>query len=363
MTDILIVCGSGGVGKTTMSAALGLDIAQRENKRVLVITVDPARRLASALGVTAQGNDVVGLDVSVGKGTVSVSMLDTKQGWDALVARHAPTADVARRVLNNTLYQNITERFVNSHDYIAIERLHEVANSGEFDVVVVDTPPSRNALGVLDAPERMCDFFASRLLRWLTVPTSSRLFGLASRPFFALADRVLGARFLSDVTEFFALFKQMEPGFVRHATEVEAMLRAATTKFIVVTTPEHAPLVEAQYLLTALHERGFASSGLIVNRMLPLELRNIPVDTGSSPEDVLEVALSLSIEHDEAMRLVGRINAATTHLNEMGNAQAELVAQLRREGIVVTEVPELTTDVDEIATIVLLAKVLSPKPS
>ena len=356
MTDILIVCGSGGVGKTTMSAALGLEIARRENKRVLVITVDPARRLASALGVSAQGNDVVALDVPVGNGSVLVSMLDTKQGWDALVARHAPTTDVARRVLNNTLYQNITERFVNSHDYIAIERLHEVANSGEFDVVVVDTPPSRNALGVLDAPERMRDFFASRLLRWLTVPTSSRVFGLASRPFFSLADKVLGARFLSEVTEFFALFKQMEPGFVRHATEVEALLRANTTKFIVVTTPEPAPLAEAQYLLTALRDRGFASSGLIVNRTLPAELRNVPFDPTSTADDASEVSRALNIEHVDALHLVERINVATKHLKEMGSEQAELVARLQKEGIVVIEVPELTTDVDEIETIVLMSK-------
>ena len=355
MTDVLIVCGSGGVGKTTMSAALGLNIARRDSKRVLVITVDPARRLASALGVTAQGNDVIALNVAANGGSVSVSMLDTKQGWDALVARHAPTSDVARRVLNNTLYQNITERFVNSHDYIAIERLHEVVNSGEFDVVVVDTPPSRNALGVLDAPERMRDFFASRLLRWLTVPTSSRVFGLASRPFFALADKVLGARFLSDVTEFFSLFMQMEPGFVRHATEVEAMLRGSSTKFIVVTTPEHAPLAEAEYLLEALRDRGFSSSGLIVNRMLPEEFCNVfaePVDTENSATEVIRL---LDVENYEAMHLIERINVATSRLNALGSTQAQTVAELRAAGIVVTEVPELTSDVDELDAIVLLS--------
>ncbi len=355
MTDVLIVCGSGGVGKTTMSAALGLSIARRESKRVLVITVDPARRLASALGVTAQGNDVVALNVVANGGSVSVSMLDTKQGWDALVARHAPTRDVARRVLDNTLYQNIAERFVNSHDYIAIERLHEVVNSGEFDVVVVDTPPSRNALGVLDAPERMRDFFASRLLRWLTVPTSSRVFGLASRPFLALADKVLGARFLSDVTEFFALFKQMEPGFVRHATEVEAMLRQSSTMFTVVTTPEHAPLAEAEYLLEALRDRGFSSSGLIVNRMLPEEFRTISVDPAKVDKNAAEVSQLLSVENHEALHLVERINMASQRLNDLGNAQAHTVAQLRAVGIAVTEVPELTNNVAELVAIDLLS--------
>ena len=145
-------------------------------------------------------------------------MLDTKAGWDELIRRHAPDAKVREAVLANPLYVNITSRFVHSHDYLAMEQLHELHASGRYDLIVVDTPPSRSALDVLDAPGRMKEFFESRLLRWLTVPYRSRLFTAASKPFYSVADRVLGSRFLQDIAEFFILFQAMEKRFVAHAT-------------------------------------------------------------------------------------------------------------------------------------------------
>ena len=167
---IFFVMGAGGVGKTTYSAALAarlaMESAASEPVHVLLITVDPARRLASAMGVVANGNDIVKVRSSDGI-EFSVSMLDAPDAWDSLIRRIAPDEATASRVLSNGLYRNITGRFVNSHDYIAIERLWEVVESGEFDIIVVDTPPSRNALSVLDAAERMREFFSSRLLRWL----------------------------------------------------------------------------------------------------------------------------------------------------------------------------------------------------
>ena len=142
-------------------------------------------------------------------------MLDTKAGWDELITRHAPDAATRDAVLANPLYENITSRFVHSHEYLAMEQLHDLHARGEFDLVIVDTPPSRNALSILDAPNRMIEFFGSRLLRWLTVPYRSRLFTVASKPFYQVADRVLGSRFLQDIADFFVLFQAMESGFVR----------------------------------------------------------------------------------------------------------------------------------------------------
>ena len=168
-------------------------------------------------------------------------MLDTKAGWDELIRRHAPDARVQASVLANPLYQNITSRFVHSHDYLAMERLHELHASGRYDLIIVDTPPSRNALDVLDAPGRMKEFFGSRLLKWLTVPYRSRLFTAASKPFNQVADRVLGSRFLQDIAEFFILFQAMEDGFVAHAREVERLLADPRTTFVVVSTLEAAP--------------------------------------------------------------------------------------------------------------------------
>ena len=241
--EMVLVCGSGGVGKTTMAAALGLAAAAEQGGKVLVLTVDPARRLADALGVGRIGNVATRVPASafesIGvapRGELWAAMLDTKAGWDELIRRHAPDRRIRESVLNNPLYQNITSRFVHSHDYLAMEQLHEVHSSGGYDLVIVDTPPSRNALDVLDAPSRMIEFFGSRLLRWLTVPYRSRLFNLASKPFNQIADRVLGSRFLQDIAEFFILFQAMERGFVARAREVEALLGDPRTTFVVVTT-------------------------------------------------------------------------------------------------------------------------------
>jgi anion-transporting ArsA/GET3 family ATPase len=278
-SKLLVVCGSGGVGKTTMSAALGALAAAHLHKKVLVLTVDPARRLADALGLQAIGNAVVQVDAKafneagvVPQGQLFAAMIDTKASWDDLIHRHAPTPAIAQRVLANALYTNLTERFVHSHDYIAMERLYDVYQSGAYDLVVVDTPPSRNALDVLDAPKRMRDFFDSRLLQLLTTPAQSRVVSLMSKPFFQVADRILGARFLSSITEFFTLFRTMEKGFVERANKVESVLRNTDTKFAVVTTLEVAPAFEAEYLLTELQSRSLSLAVLIANRVLPLDI-------------------------------------------------------------------------------------------
>jgi anion-transporting ArsA/GET3 family ATPase len=277
--EMVLVLGSGGVGKTTMAAALGLAAAVEQGGRVLVLTVDPARRLADALGVGALGN--VATQVSAAafeaagvtpRGERWAAMLDTKAGWDDLIRRHAPDAEVRDAVLDNPLYQNITSRFVHSHDYLAMEQLHDLHASGQYDLVVVDTPPSRNALSVLDAPARMREFFGSRLLRWLTVPYRSRLFTVASKPFYQVADRVLGSGFLRDIADFFVLFQAMEKGFVARAAEVEALLGDARTTFLVVSTLETAPAHEAAYLARELLRRDFDLGAIIANRVLPSAL-------------------------------------------------------------------------------------------
>lgn len=276
---LVVVTGSGGVGKTTMSAALGAFAASQYNRRVLVLTVDPARRLADALGLESFGNAVVEIEPSAlardgmsPAGRMFAAMIDTKASWDELIERCAPNADVRDKVLSNKLYRNLTERFVHSHDYIAMERLFEAQQSPDFDLVIVDTPPSRNALDVLDAPRRMKEFFASRLLKLLTTQAQSRLFSLAAKPFFLVADRILGARFLTDITEFFTLFRTMEDGFVKRANQVEAVLKQHDTSFVVVTTLESAPLHEAEFLIDALRVRGYSLNTVIANRVTPQAL-------------------------------------------------------------------------------------------
>ena len=334
---LVVVCGSGGVGKTTMSASLGAFAAHAYQRRVLVLTVDPARRLADALGLESFGNAVVEVDPQLlmrdgvaPAGSMYAAMIDTKASWDELIARCAPNAEVREKVLTNKLYKNLTERFVHSHDYIAMERLYEAQQSTNYDLVIVDTPPSRNALDVLDAPKRMKEFFASRLLRLLTSQAQSRLFSFAAKPFFIVADRILGARFLSDITEFFTLFRTMEEGFVARANEVEAVLKHQDTSFIVVTTLEPAPLRESNFLIDELRNRSFQLSSVIANRVTPIELlREVEGSLGSLQQSIqdplfVQAVVSATESLEPSAEQVARVVTAIAQGSEMAVKQGKV---------------------------------------
>jgi anion-transporting ArsA/GET3 family ATPase len=289
-------------------------------------------------------------------------MLDTKAGWDDLIRRHAPDAATRDQVLANPLYQNITGRFVHSHDYLAMERLHELHASGRYDLVIIDTPPSRRALDLLDAPGRMREFFGSRLLRWLTVPYRSRLFTVASKPFYQVADRVLGSRFLQDIAEFFVLFQTMERGFVRRAEEVERLLVDPRTSFVIVTTLEAAPAQEAGYLAAELGRRGMPLGAIVVNRALPAEIR-MPAAAVSARAMVSAAAdVSVIEELAEAVRAEGpMVRAVLAEVGErfhdvaiVANREAERRAELDALGALTVSVPSLDHDVHDLTGLVEL---------
>jgi anion-transporting ArsA/GET3 family ATPase len=251
---------------------------------VLVLTVDPARRLADALGIGGLGNvarrvpdeafAVAGVRPT---GELYAAMLDMSESWDALVRRHAPDLGTANEILANPLYRNLTRRFAQGHDYIAMERLYELHEQGEYDLLVVDTPPSLNALDLLDAPGRMAEFFSSRLLRWLIVPYRSRLVNFASRPFYQVADRILGSQFLEDLAEFFILFQTMRDGFVARSEAVNRLIRDVRTTFVVVTTLEAVPAVDAEQLIESLRDRRLHLGLLVCNKVLPGSFSDPPV--------------------------------------------------------------------------------------
>jgi anion-transporting ArsA/GET3 family ATPase len=272
-------------------------------------------------------------------GRMFAAMIDTKASWDELITRCAPNAEVRDKVLSNKLYRNLTERFVNSHDYIAMERLFEAQQSNDYDLVIVDTPPSRNALDVLDAPRRMKEFFASRLLKLLTSQAQSRLFSLASKPFFLVADRILGARFLSDITEFFTLFRTMEDGFVKRANEVEAVLKQQDTSFMVVTTLESGPLHEAEFLIDALRERGFSLNTVIANRVTPQELVSqaqaalikleASIQDPSFVQAVVQATEGVEPTSDQISRVVSTIARKSAEAVRKGQAEQTTLEALR----------------------------------
>lgn len=356
--EMVIVCGSGGVGKTTTAAALGAMAATHLGGKVLVLTVDPARRLANALGLAAFGNAEtrVELDASA-RGELWAAMLDTKAGWDDLIRQHAPDAAVRDGLLTNPLYENITARFVNSHDYIAMERLHEVHASGRYDLVIVDTPPSRNALDLLDAPGRMADFFASKLLRWITVPYRSRLFTMASKPFYQVADKVLGARFLQDIGELFTLFQKMEAGFVARSREVEALLTDPRTTFLVVSTPEAAPVYEARYFAEELRRRRLDLGAVILNRTLPAAMRDRGAAKAASALTAAlddrawarKVARSAGADVATVADVLTTVAAGFQDIVVVAKREAERRAELARLAPAVATAPALDTDVHDLS--------------
>src|SRR3954469_23109515 len=277
--EIVIHCGSGGVGKTTTAAAAAAQAAIHLGGKVLVLTVDPAKRLAHAPGpehfgtVETRGPAEAFAAANVEpRGELWAAMLDTKQSWDDLIRRHAPDAKTRDAILANPLYQNVSGRFVQSHDYIAMERLYDIHSTGKYDLIVVDTPPTRNAIDFLEAPERMADFFSSRLLRWLTAPARSRVVNFATRPFYQVADRILGSQFLADISEFFLLFQTMYDGFVERSRAVERLLHDRRTTFLVVSTLEAAPLREAEFFIDVLAQKKYHLGAVILNKVLPSSL-------------------------------------------------------------------------------------------
>jgi len=362
--EMVLVCGSGGVGKTTLAAAMGLSAAVHQGGKVLVLTVDPAKRLADALGVGALGNQATRVPAAAleeagvqPRGELWAAMLDTKAGWDDLIRRHAPNAEVRDSVLSNPLYQNITSRFVHSHDYLAMEQLHEVHATGGYDLVVVDTPPSRNALDVLDAPARMVEFFGSRLLKWLTVPYRSRLFGAASKPFTQIADRVLGSHFLQDIAQFFILFQAMEKGFVARARQVETLLGDPRTTFVVVSTLEAAPAHEALFLARELSGRDYQLGAIIANRVMPRALTSRAAATSakkladavSSTDLAAEVADELGAETTTVSNVLAEVASRFHDVALVATREAERRAELAALAPQVLDVEALPGDVHDLS--------------
>ncbi|HMC39526.1 MAG TPA: ArsA-related P-loop ATPase [Acidimicrobiales bacterium] len=366
--EIAITCGSGGVGKTTAAAAAAAMVAVKQGGKVLVVTVDPARRLANALGLEGFGNaekrvppEAFAAAGVTPRGELWAAMLDTKEAWDRLVQRHSPDARTARRILDNPLYQNVSGRFVQSHEYIAMERLYEIHSEGDYDLIVVDTPPTRNALDFLEAPQRMADFFSSRFLRWLTVPYRSRLVNLASRPFYQVADRILGSQFLQDIAEFFILFQTMYAGFVERAEAVGRLLHDRRTTFVVVSTLEAAPLREAEFFIDALADKRFHMGAVVLNKVLPRYL--LDEDTAAVAERMRARADEVAGEvangagdPEQIARVLREVADSFCNFEVVARREAEQRAELALTPEVIVTVPFFEVDIHDLAGLLRLGE-------
>ena len=267
--SVIVCCGSGGVGKTTVSATFAV-AAARAGRRACVVTVDPARRLADSLGVQSLANTPTEV-AGDWPGHLHALMLDTKGTFDDLIHTYAHTPEQAEGILSNRLYQNLTGALSGTQEYMAMEKLHELVESGEFDVVVVDTPPTRNALDLLDAPRRLTRFLENRLFRALLLPTrmSLRAVGLATQALLRTLSKVAGAEIVQDAVAFFQAFEGMEEGFRTRAGAVRALLADPSTAYVLVTSARPDVVAEASFFADKLTERHIAAAALVVNRIHP----------------------------------------------------------------------------------------------
>jgi anion-transporting ArsA/GET3 family ATPase len=282
--SLIVCCGSGGVGKTTVSAALALGLAMR-GERVVVVTIDPARRLAGALAMDdlhdearRVPNERAARAGLVMKGELWALQLDAKATFDRLVARHAPSPEARDRILANRIYGHLASAVAGSQEYMAVERLHELVEEGRFDRIVLDTPPARNALEFLDAPERMIRFIEGRALRLLMGPSRPGGFGrralqAGGTMVLSILERLTGAQLLRDVSDFLLAFDGMYAGFRDRAAHVRGLLRSREASFLVVSGPQLEPTREAVALWRRLKHDGFPLGGIVVNRVhaLPRE--------------------------------------------------------------------------------------------
>ncbi|HVM08642.1 MAG TPA: ArsA-related P-loop ATPase [Acidimicrobiales bacterium] len=367
--EVVIFCGSGGVGKTTTAAAAAATVAVRQGGKVLVLTVDPAKRLANALGLAGFGNTETQVPPAAfaaagvkPRGELWAAMLDTKESWDNLVRRDAPDAETARRILENPLYQNISGKFVQSHDYIAMERLYDLYSAGTYDLIVIDTPPTRNAIDFIEAPQRMADFFSSRFLRLLIAPARSKVINFATRPFYQVADRILGTQFLQDIAEFFILFQSMYEGFVRRAREVETLLHNRRTSFVVVTTLEPAPAAEAEFFVRALTDRKFHLGAVIFNKVLPSYLLGTESVDGAKRlcETSGELAASLPSlgEPAQVERVLREVGESFLRFHVVAEREAEQRGDLANAAEELASVPYFDTDIHDLAGLLRLGEAI-----
>ncbi|HEU4542136.1 MAG TPA: ArsA-related P-loop ATPase [Jiangellaceae bacterium] len=270
---IIVTCGAGGVGKTTTAAALAVRAAER-GRCTVVLTIDPARRLAHSMGLSELDNtprEVHGIDRSAG-GRLDAMMLDMKRTFDEVVESHT-TPDRARQIVANPFYQALSSSFAGTQEYMAMEKLGQLRQRDEWDLIVVDTPPSRSALDFLDAPERLGSFLDGRLIRLLTAPARAggrayfRVFSMGMSMLTAAFTKILGGELLRDVQTFVSALDTMFGGFRERADETYALLKRPETAFMVVAIPQPDALREASYFVERLEADGMPLAGLLLNRV------------------------------------------------------------------------------------------------
>jgi anion-transporting ArsA/GET3 family ATPase len=365
----VIACvGAGGVGKTTLAAAIGLGAARR-GRRALVLTIDPARRLADALGVGTLGAEpqpiarelLVRLGVPL-EGELFAMMLDMKRTFDELVTRFAPDPAARERILANRIYQHVSDALAGSAEYSAMEKVYEMSERPEFDLVVLDTPPSAHALDFLEAPERLIGMLDSRLVQLLLHPAMSagrlglRLFQRGAHQAFSLIERITGFGFLEDISEFLLAFEGMSDGFRRRAEAVRRLLFGPETAFVLAAAPSGESVAHARDLLSRLEAHGAHVVGVVANRIRAWPDGAPPLPSAGE-RDAWRAELERAFARENGDAFPARL-AATAALDVLDGyaaavtrdreATAPLLAEASLRGCFVRRIPELPRDVHDL---------------
>jgi anion-transporting ArsA/GET3 family ATPase len=348
-TRVVVCCGAGGVGKTTTAAALALRAAER-GRAVVVLTIDPARRLAQSLGLrelTYHPRRVApSAEIEAADGELYAMMLDMRRTFDEMVQAHA-SPERAAQIIANPFYQTISSSFSGTQEYMAMEKLGQLVAADEWDLVVVDTPPSRSALDFLDAPQRLSSFLDGRMIRLLSAPARAggrgvrRLVGAGFSLFARAVSTILGGQFLADASAFVQAFDTMFGGFRERATATYQLLRAPGTVFLVIAAPESDAVREAAYFVDRLATESMPLAGLILNRTHPV-LADLPAARAETAAEALErdgtgaLAVAVLRLHADRVALAGR--------------ERRLLARFRsaHPTVAVTQVPALAADVHDL---------------
>jgi anion-transporting ArsA/GET3 family ATPase len=376
----IIVCvGTGGVGKTTLAASFALAGA-RLGRRTAVLTIDPARRLADALGIAELGNQPTDLPrerlTALGvppEGRLAALMLDMKRTFDELVARFADSEEGRQRILGNRIYQHISDALAGSAEYSAMEKVFELSERRDFDLIVVDTPPSQHALDFLEAPRRLVEFLDSRLVHMLLHPAFAagrfgvRLFQRGSERVLRLIERVSGVAFLEDISEFLLAFEGMSEGFRERAREVQARLVGPDAAFVLAASPAKQSTRHALAMLARLTAAGVPLAGVVVNRVHswpgggPTPDRVPIADLEDEARRALAAAFANSegseFPADEAARAaLAAADGYAALVRADAESTAELTGRVAKAGGFVRRVPELSGDVHDLEGLARVAE-------
>lgn len=369
----LVFCGSGGVGKTTTAAVVTIHAA-RMGLSAVVVTIDPARRLAQALGVDELGDLPRLIDPQLWDpegerapgGSLAAVMLDAKSTFDNLVQKYSAGPEQAENIIHNRFYSNISSALSGTQEYMAMEKLYELHEEGEYDLVVVDTPPSRNALEFLDAPNRLTKFLEGRAFRVLTAPARGgmRVVNRAARLFLRTASRVLGSEVLEDVVEFFAAFEGMYEGFHERASRVRELLSSERTAFVLVASPRRDAIEEAEYFAEELAAMSLPVAAAVVNRLHPRFLGSLAEATRLRAEGLAAAEASATDAAVEAaVARLSDLYANLASFQEVAHREEVQLERLRKliGDAPLARVPFLGDDVHDFATLRLLEDNLFPQ--